>query len=168
MAEKSRGGLLLLTALGIGGGLLWLTRKAKAAPEEGEGAGLVLSIFDSEGRKVAALPGAITDGATYTLDMRITNKSTRAGVAVGVSFDVVGTIKVAGVTILDIMRTEALSAGQERTISQAFAISAGRTGAGAVAVSLYPAGLGTAIRSATLSFTVGVAGIIYDADLVLS
>lgn len=164
MAEKNKGGLLFLGALGLGGALLWLTRK----PKEAEETGLTLSIFDSEGRKVAALPGAITDGATYTLDMNITNRSTRAGVGVGVSFDIVGTIKVAGITILDIMRTEAFAAGQTRTISQAFAIPAGRTGAGAVAVTLYPAGLGTAIRSATLSFTVGAAAIIYDADLVLS
>lgn len=157
MAEKNKGGLLLLAVLGIGGGLLWLTRKAKAA--EGETAAYL---------EIGALPGTLADGGTYTLDLLTTNKSTRAGVSVGVSFDVVGTIKVAGVTILDIMRTEAFTAGQVRTILQVFTIPAGKTGAGAVAVSLYPAGGTTVVVSATLAFTVGAAPVVYDATLVLS
>ena len=171
---KSKG--LGLATLVVGGLAVWLlTRK-----EEEDTSDLSLVLYDSEGRRVAGLgnrsigalgPASIDEGGLYYLDITITNRSTKGGLAIGVGFDVYTVVTVAGTTLVDDKTTEAFTPSQTRTIRKPLTIPVGTTGAGTAVVTLRPGSTTISspiVRSVTLSFTVGALPIVYDADLVLS
>ncbi len=107
--EKKKGLGLLVAALAGITGIVLLARKAGAAEGYGADVGITLS----------ADPNALVPGTTYTANVKVTNKSTKAGVGVPATLTVRILAQLAGVAIgTDLTRMDVYPANTQLTVPE--------------------------------------------------
>lgn len=169
ISNKGKAALAIVGA-GLAGGLAYLFTRAKAVPPEGEKAALKIQVYDSEGNLVPPnSPVTLDEGATYTVRVTVTNKTTRGGVAweATLTVDVAAFITAVGYLIPPTITAEAFTANQTRSFNYSLYIGTGLGGfSGAIDAKIKdPAN--NLLASASEPLIVRSLAIVYGATVVI-
>ena len=168
MTDKEKA-VAAIGGLGLVGGLVYLATRKVKAPPEGPPAAVKIEVYDSEGNLVPSnSPVTLDEGATYTVMVAVTNKTTRGGVPWEANLE---TIIMAATTLVDLIPydvREALFAPNEtKSFTSPLVIPVGLGGqTGAITVDVFdPAGI--LLAYAVEPLTIQSVAIIYGATVTI-
>ena len=176
MATNKQKGLLGVGLGILATGLLLLKGKQvePLEPVEGEGAAIVIEVYDSEGNPVPRnSPMALVEGSSYTVVLTVKNISTKGGVAwpatlsvtihsaVSIGYDQVQTL----IPITTV--NESFAAGQTKTFSYSLTVPLGIQGTEGQIGASVQSPTGVTLATAYEPLTIGILEIIYGATIVI-
>jgi len=161
--KKAAVGLGLVAALGA----IYFASRAKAAPPE-EG-GVTIVIYDQYGNPVpSGSPSILTEGASYTMVVTVTNMSTKAGTPWEATLTIDVSAVVDGSAIMTpSVKAEYFAAGETKAFSYPLSVPLGYGGFSGSALALVKDPTGVTLDSATEPLTIEEIPIDYAAGIVI-